>query len=107
MTKFGNRGNGALFYHRDSSGQHDQTPSKYLEWALADARREKIDFQASPGTIDSMIRNGESVCDNLYLDYDVKGHLLERPALNALLKRVVADKSVSHLYIPLRTSGPS
>ena len=91
-----------MFYHRDSSGRHDQTPGKYVEKVQGECQQLGLRFDGSAAAINHMIQTGEAVHGDIYLDYDVKGHLLDRPALNALLKRVVEDKAVSHVFIPLR-----
>jgi len=49
-----------------------------------------------------MIANGISVSGDLFSDYNVKGNLLSRPALDALLKQATVDRTISHVFIPRR-----
>ena len=91
-----------LFYTRDSGGKHETTPGEYVRTALDRATKEGLTFGGTPELIEGMIRNGASNCGDLYLDYDVKGNLLSRPGLDALLQRVAADPTISHVWIPRR-----
>lgn len=49
-----------------------------------------------------MIANGESIHDDIFQDYGVKGNVLSRPGLDALIERVRSDLFVSHIFIPRR-----
>src|SRR5262245_54560274 len=96
------RGKRAVFHHRDSSGRHDQTAAKYVEWAQAECKKLGLTFQGSASTINRMIESGEAVNGDIYLDYDYCGNDVGRPGLTAMLKRILADLDVSHVFIPLR-----
>lgn len=92
----------ALFYHRDSAGRTETTPGEYVAWARGEAQKLKLKFDGTADAIADMIRDRMPVSGHLFVDYDVQGHLLSRPALDALLTRVKSDQSVSHVLIPRR-----
>jgi hypothetical protein len=92
----------ALFYNRDSGGKHEATPTEYVGWAMAEAQKRGLGFDGSPELIQGMIRGGEFASGDLYLDYDVKGNVLRRDGLDALMNRVAADRNVTHVFIPRR-----
>jgi len=96
------RGNRAIFHHRDSSGRHDQTAAKYVEWVQTECKRLGLLFSGSASTINRMIESGEAVNGDIFLDYDFPGNDIARPALTALLQRIATDIEVSHVFIPLR-----
>lgn len=103
MTKLQRSNRGRLvFYTRDSGGKHETTPGEYVHTAKARAESEGLSFGGTPQLIDSMIRNDSSHSGDLFLDYDVKGNLLKRPGLDALLQRIESDLTVSHVFIPRR-----
>ena len=91
-----------LFYTRDSGGKHETTPGEYVKWASRRASELGLTFRPTVSDIESMIRNGEAVRGDLYLDYEVPGDELSRTGLDALLARAVSDESVSHVFIPRR-----
>lgn len=91
-----------LFYSRDSGGKHETTPGEYVRTASDRAQKEGLTFAGTPAAIEGMIRNGVPSSGDLYLDYDVKGNLLSRPGLDALLQRIETDASISHVWIPRR-----
>lgn len=91
-----------LFYSRDSGGKHEMTPGEYVRAAMKRAEELSLVFAGSPERIEAMIRSGQFESDDLYLDYDVKGNVLDRRALSALIARIESDQSVSHLFIPKR-----
>src|SRR6266496_3362965 len=88
-------GGRAVFYHRDSTGRHDQTPGQYVEWAVRDCATQKLTFDGSREAMNSLLRTGGVVAGDIYLDFDVQGHLLSRPALDAMLQRISQDMSIS------------
>ena len=91
-----------LFYLRDSGGEHEMTPSQYVRQAQARAKELKLKFDGTPEAIERMRLSQTPVEGDLYFDYIVKGHLKSRPALDALIERVSADKTVSHVYTTRR-----
>ena len=91
-----------LFHTRDSGGRHEMTPAAYLRWANKRAEELGVDFCVPEDTIARMIENHQAVCGDVYLDYDVCGNLLSRPALDALKARIDSDHSSTHLFIPRR-----
>ena len=93
------RGRG-LFYHRDSGGKHEMTPSQYVLWARRRCDEEKLSFAGTPDQLEQMIRSGRSAVGDLFLDYDVQGNTLSRPGLDAMIAEARRDRSVSHVLIP-------
>ena len=91
-----------LFYTRDSGGKHEMTPAQYLRWANCRAVELGVTFFANEETIAQMAANHQSICGDVYLDYDVCGNLLSRPGLDALKIRLERDRSVTHIFIPRR-----
>jgi hypothetical protein len=91
-----------LFYSRDSGGKHETTPAQYVGWACREAEKLGVSLQAGPSDIDEMIRTGKSHFNDLFLDYGVQGHRLEREGLNALFAEIEADERISHVFIPHR-----
>jgi hypothetical protein len=92
----------ALFYTRDSGGQHENTPGEYVRWAALRARELGLSFGGTPEMIEAMIRGGASRDGDLFLDYGVSGNVLSRDGLNALLCEAASDLTVSHVLIPRR-----
>ena len=45
----------ALFYTRDSGGEHDQTPAQYVGWAQRKARDLGLAFSGTSETINNMM----------------------------------------------------
>lgn len=91
-----------LFLTRDSLGRHEQTPTQYVGWAQAKAKALGVAFNGTPTEINHMIANGISISGDLFLDFNVSGNLLIRPALDALKLEIRRDLSVSHVFIPRR-----
>lgn len=92
----------AVFYTRDSGGKHEMTPGQYVAWAVRTATELSVSFDGTPDAIAAMIREGRSVHGDLFLDYDVKGNILSREGLDAMIKRAVNDRDVTHVLIPRR-----
>lgn len=91
-----------VFYTRDSGGKHETTPAQYIQWASNWAREHGVELNAETTVIGEMVKAKEFVRDDVYLDYEVSGNLMSRPALDALLARVHGDERVSHIFIPRR-----
>ncbi|MCI0334113.1 MAG: recombinase family protein [Planctomycetes bacterium] len=92
----------ALFYTRDSGGKHEQTPAEYVGWAQRRARELGLRFSGTAESIDAMMQSGCPESGDLFFDFCVQGHLLSRPALDALKAEIVRDRDVSHVFIPRR-----
>lgn len=92
----------ALFYHRDSGGKHETTPDQYVAWAVSRSAELHLSFDGMPDGITAMIQDGRSTNGDLFLDYDVKGNLLSRMGLDAMIKEALRDPNVSHILIPRR-----
>jgi hypothetical protein len=76
------------------------TPGQYVNWAQRDAQQRSVQFAGTSELLESMISDGSCAVGDLFIDYDVKGHLLSRPGLDALLAEATRDRSVSHVFIP-------
>jgi hypothetical protein len=92
----------AVFYHRDSGGKAEVAPGQYVDWARRESERLQLRFDGTARDIDEMIRDRVSNKGLIYLDYDVAGHLMSRPGLDALIARIKSDVSISHVIIPRR-----
>lgn len=91
-----------LFHTRDSGGRHEMTPGKYVEWAAAGAQKLGVKFTGTPAQIESMIRGGKCAEGDIFIDYDVKGNVLNRAGLDAMKAEIDRDISISHIFIPNR-----
>lgn len=92
----------AVFYTRDSGGRHETTPREYVGWAQKKCAELNVSFHPNPADIDRMIRGGESIRGDLYLDFEVSGNKLSRTGLDAFIARAIEDEQVSHVMIPRR-----
>ena len=92
----------AVFYTRDSGGEHENTPGEYVKWAQRTAAAQGTLFTGTAEKIETMIRTGVPVSGDLFVDYGVKGNQLTRRALDALIRAAAADPSISHILIPRR-----
>ncbi len=92
----------ALFYHRDSGGKAEMAPAEYVEWARQTAEKLNLSFDGTPDRLNIMIREKQFAHGDLFLDYGVKGNLLKRKGLGALMKEAVEDPSVTHVVISRR-----
>lgn len=100
MSTTGRPKNRGVFYSRDSGGEHDQTPTQYVQWAIRRSEEMGVQFTGVPDNIRQMIRNGQPVSGDLYFDNCISGNQMSRPALDALRERVKSDGSVSHIFVP-------
>jgi hypothetical protein len=71
-------------------------------WAQRRAHELGLTFDGTPETINRMIKHDEAVAGGIYFDYGRKGNHLSRPAFDELRRRIAADLTVSHLFIPRR-----
>ena len=84
-----------IFLHRDSGGKAEMTPAQYVGWAQKGSKELNLSFDGTPERINAMIREGRFAYGDLFLDYDVKGNLLSRNGLNALINEAVKDPRVT------------
>jgi hypothetical protein len=91
-----------LFYTRESGGEHETTPGEYVRWARDKAAALGVAFSCTPEQIDAMIRDRRSRDGDLFLDYCVKGHKLQRPGLDALFDVALSDLALTHVFIVRR-----
>jgi hypothetical protein len=101
MTKREQTGR-AVFYSRDSGGEHETTPGEYVRWGQRQATALGVSFGGTPEQIEAMIRDGRSQDGDLFLDYGVKGNQLQRPGLDALFRVALTDPGVTHILIQRR-----
>jgi DNA invertase Pin-like site-specific DNA recombinase len=78
------------------------SPAQYVGWAKRTAEELNLSFDGTPERISTMIRSGQFAHGDLFLDYDVKGNLLSRNGLNALIKEALDDPLATHVLIPRR-----
>jgi hypothetical protein len=91
-----------LFYTRDSGGGHETTPGEYIRRAQAKANALGLAFDGTPEVIEAMMKDGRAVVGDIFLDYDVRGSELSRPALDALMDTAKKNRKVTHIFIPRR-----
>jgi hypothetical protein len=92
----------ALFYSRDSGGEHETTPGEYIRWAQREATNLGVAFSGTPEQLDAMIRGRCPHDGDLYFDNCVTGNKLSRAGLDALIKTALAAPDVTHVLIPRR-----
>ena len=88
-----------LLLHRDSGGDHQNTPGQYVKWAALKAKEIGVKFGGKPGDIKKLMQTGKVHDKWIYFDYKVAGDTVSRPALDALKKRI-REGGVTHLFIP-------
>ncbi len=76
-----------LFYHRDSGGRAETTPSEYIAWAMRRARELNVEFDCETNAIERMIAQRQCRTENVFFDFDISGNQLSRPGLDALLAK--------------------
>ncbi len=92
----------AVLLCRDSGGQHEMTPGKYVEWAQRVSKSMGLKFSGTAKEIKRMMRDRVPVSGDLFLDYCEKGNHMSRPALDACHGEIRRDLNISHLLIPRR-----
>ncbi len=75
---------------------------QYIPWVLSECRQRGLTFRGAEVIAAAMARQKRAEDGDLFMDYGVSGNHLNRPGLDALLRRVRADRSVSHVFTPLR-----
>jgi len=88
-----------LFYNRDSGGKHEMSPGQYLIQAQTKAKELGVRLSGSVTQFQDMIKDGRSSNGDIFFDYCVRGNVLTRPGLSALMEEVEADCSVSHVFV--------
>lgn len=89
-----------LFYHRDSGGEHQQTPPQYVKWGIKTAKELGVEFKAKPDDIKKLMTSGKPFDSNIFFDYKVEGDAISRPALNALFEKLQnSNGEFSHVFI--------
>lgn len=101
MTKRAEKGVG-LFLHRDSEGKSEMAPGEYVRWAVNKAKELGVRFGADPETIKVMRKERRSRCGNLFLDDNISGNHLSRPALDALKREVESNLEITHIFVARR-----
>ena len=92
----------SVFLLRDSGGEHEMTPGKYVEWAQRVSKSLGLKFSGTAKEIKRLMRERVPVSGDLFFDYCVSGDLLSRPALDACRDEIRRDLNISHLLIPRR-----
>lgn len=94
--------NRALAYLRRSTDRQEISLASQLEWALAEAGRHSVAFDASSADLIHMQVSRLSSFKDLRLDDGITGADLTRPGFVALISDARGDRSVSHLLINRR-----
>ena len=63
----------SLCYHRDSGGEHQNTPRQYVKWAAVKAKELGVKFGGQPRDIKRLMQTGEAHDNWIYFDYKVEG----------------------------------
>ena len=71
-------------------------------WAQRRAAELHVTFSGTPQLIEAMICDGRAHDGDLFLDYCVKGNLLQRTGIDALFELARSDSTVTHVFIPRR-----
>ncbi|HTQ40929.1 MAG TPA: recombinase family protein [Pirellulales bacterium] len=74
----------------------------YVRWAQGLCLELGVKFRGTAEQIEAMIHDSRSADGDIFLDYEVEGDQLTRPALEALLQEAKRDSRVSHIFIPRR-----
>src|SRR5947209_16586341 len=93
---------------RRSTNNQEKSLSQQLDWAVARANEVGITLDASQDDLALMQKNCICRYKDMYVDDAITGANLSRPGLSALRTEVIADRSVSHLfiYLPDRLARP-
>ncbi len=92
----------ALVYLRRSSGRQETSLETQLDCALATAARQKVVLDASQADLQFMKANRLASYKDIRLDDSITGADLNRPGFLALNSDVLADTSISHVFIHKR-----
>jgi hypothetical protein len=92
------RGKGYAYLRRSTSRQelgiHNQ-----LEWAIGEAAKRSVDFDATLDDLDHMEKLGLKRFKGIFLDDGVSGADLDREAFTLFRRSAMDDSDVSHLFI--------
>lgn len=92
----------AILYTRDSEGRERTTFEEYVRWCQQKAKELGLEFHATEGQIDAMIRSKRYVDGDIIIDFGIAGDELDRPGLKALFAIIERDKHISHVLCPRR-----
>ncbi len=90
----------ALFYTRDSGGKSEMTPGQYVRWAARECATLGLAFNGTEEQIQLMIDRHCAAEGDIFQDQDVAGNILSRPGLEAILREIERDRTISHVFIP-------
>ena len=88
-----------LAYLRRSSDKQEISLDQQLEWAIGAAAREGVALDAIPADLASMQANRLHTYKGLRIDDGITGSDLNRPGFRAVIRDVLSDKRISHLFI--------
>lgn len=96
-----NKGRG-LVYLRRSTGKQESSLKTQLEWALAEAGKHNVALDACPADEEHMRANRLSSYKDIRLDDGITGADMKRPGFLALIRDVLANRAISHVFIHQR-----
>jgi len=96
-----NKGRG-LVYLRRSTGKQESSLKTQLEWALAEASKRNVALDACPADEEHMRTNRLSSYKDIRLDDGITGADMNRPGFLALIRDVLANRAISHIFIHQR-----
>lgn len=91
--------NRGLFLLRRSGDRQESSLDKQLTWAAAKAQSEGVTVNAAPADLAHMRGAKLHSYKSIRLDDAIPGDELDRPGLTALIRDVVADRTISHVFV--------
>lgn len=91
--------NRGLVFLRRSSGKQESSLQVQLEWAIKEAANLEVSLDASHADLDFMQSRGLHSHKSIRLDDAITGANLERAGFLTFKADVLADKSISHVFL--------
>ncbi len=94
--------NRAVVYLRRSDAKQENSLDMQLQWATTRAQQEGVALDATPGDLAEMRAQRRHQCRSIFLDDAISGAVVDPPGIDALIKTIIADKTISHLFVHRR-----
>ena len=91
--------NRGLVFLRRSSGKQESSLQVQLEWAIKEAAKLEVAVEATSADLEHMQSRGLHSYKSIRLDDAITGADLERAGFLAFQADVLADKSISHVFL--------
>ncbi len=92
----------ARCYLRRSSAKQESSLEMQLEYVLAAARQHGVRLRASPADLAHMQAKRLTEYKDIFLDDAVSGTRTKRPAFDAMITKLKAEPTISHLFVHKR-----